>query len=281
MCFNKESAKKVLITGSSGFVGSFLLLFLRKEGYLVQPFTKESCEEGCYAVIHLAGESLSKGCWTKKKKEEILRSRVEGTEELTRFLSKLQNPPKVFISASAVGYYGDSEKQLTEESNAGSGFLATVCQKWEKAALFLEKAEVRVVLARFGYILSSRGGMLKALLPIFRLGLGGKMGSGLQFVPWVALEDVARSFCHILTEESVNGPVNIVSPNPVTQEYFAKTLAHFVKRPAFFAIPKWMLLGEKAKSLLLPSLKVLPVKLQKTGFVFRFSTLEKVLEFNL
>lgn len=283
MDFGAVSSKKILVTGGSGFLGSFLVSFLQTEGYFVEPLNRESYSkgslnsnllEGCYAVIHLAGESLSKGFWTAKKKEKILRSRVDGTQNLVKLLAQLQNPPKVFISASAVGYYGDSEKELTEESGPGKDFLAAVCQKWEQAAIPLDELGVRVVLARFGYILSSKGGMLKALLPLFRLGLGGRIGNGLQYMPWIALEDVGRSLCHILENPELKGPVNIVAPNPVMQECFAKTLAHVLKRPCFLSIPKWACLGEKAKALMLPSFKVSPVKLQKTGFVFRFPTLK-------
>ena len=294
MSFSLTCSKRVLVTGASGFLGSFLVSFLPKEGYFVEPLKRESyilagdllskeSLEGCYAVIHLAGESLSRGFWTKKKREEILKSRVEGTQKLTKLLSQLKNPPKVFISASAVGYYGDREEALTEESEAGSDFLSCVCQKWEQAAASncLEEKGVRVVFARFGYILSCKGGMLKALRLVFRFGLGGRIGSGLQFMPWIALEDVGRSLCHILETPVLKGPVNIVSPNPVTQIVFAKTLSSLLKRPCFFGIPKWALLGKKAKALMLPSLKVFPLKLEETGFTFQFSSLKEALRFNL
>ena len=292
MDFNTNASKKVFITGSSGLIGSFLVSFLLKEGYRVIPLSRKAFSgqgdslgveilEGCYAVIHLAGESIAEGVWTAHKKRKILNSRVEGTQNLVKIIGSLENPPKVFISASAVGFYGDREGELTEESSAGQGFLSLVCKKWEEAPCFLEKKEVRVVLARFGYILSAKGGMLKALLPVFRLGLGGKIGSGLQFMPWIAIEDVARALCHILETSELKGPVNIVSPNPVCQEFFAKTLASLLKRPSFFTIPKWILLGEKAKALMLPSLRVIPVKLEKTGFTFRFSFLKEALQFHL
>lgn len=290
---------RVLITGSSGLVGNALSSFLQDRGDVVgklvrkktgginevfwNPKTQEgetSLFEGWDVVIHLAGESLSKGFWTQEKKRKIKESRIVGTANLVKILDHCKNPPKVFISASAVGYYGDREGGITEESSPGEGFLADVCLGWEKAAQDFKNPKTRVVNARFGYVLSAKGGLLKIMKSLFLLGLGGKMGTGKQFMPWVALEDLVRALYHIIEKQELIGPVNIVSPEPVKQEVFAKTLAKVLHRPCFFSIPKELLLGAKAKALILPSLEVYPVKLLKTGFVFTFPSLLQFLQKN-
>lgn len=264
----------ILVTGASGLVGSALTAFLEEKGHVVLPYTRQISMdlEGFDVVVHLAGESISSGFWTKTKKKKIWESRVEGTKKLVSALNVLKKPPKLFISASAVGYYASSDAAQNEESPPGSGFLSSLCLEWEKASSCFIGRSIQV---RFGYILSSKGGILKALLPLFRLGLGGKMGSGKQFFPWVALEDVVRALYYIMEEETIKTPVNIVSPSPMPQEEFAKLLAKALRRPSFFSIPKWLLLGEKARELILPSLCILPCRLEKSGFIFSYKMLSE------
>lgn len=289
--FNKPlllTPSKVLITGASGLVGVALTSFLQKKGHVVGKVVRKrrgepnevlwdsktgegdlSLFEGWDVVVHLAGESLAKGFWTKEKKRKILESREVGTLNLVRVLDSLKTPPKLFISASAVGYYGDRQGAITEESTPGQGFLPTVCLAWETAAKSLKNQGVRVVVARFGYILSSKGGFFKTMRSLFLWGLGGKMGGGEQFLPWITIDDLLRAIEHIIEKQELYGAVNLVSPEPVRQKVFAKTLAKLLRRPCIFSLPKRILLGEKAKALITPSLEVYPVKLQKTGFVFK------------
>lgn len=270
----------VLITGSSGLVGSALCAFLRSKGHKVEALprnfelSKDSCPD---AVIHLAGESISNGFWTKKKKEKILQSRVEKTRDLVEKLSHLKQPPKVFISASAVGIYKDSQEEITEDSPTGKGFLSKVCIQWEREASLLTKAGTRVVFTRFGLILSGKGGMLPLLRTMFFFGLGGIMGDGKQYMPWVSLYDVVRAIEYILGAQAINGAVNVVSPQPVSQKCFAKKLAKAMKRPCFFRYPKFLFVDEKTRALVLSSLPVFPEKLEKSGFTFAYSDLESAL----
>ncbi|MBS0627784.1 MAG: TIGR01777 family oxidoreductase [Verrucomicrobia bacterium] len=280
---------KILITGATGLIGNALSSFLEQKGAVIGKVVRKKTGkagevlwnletgegdiklfEGWDVVIHLAGESLSKGFWTQEKKRKIKESRAAGTSNLVKILDDCKNPPKIFISASAVGYYGNYEGEITEESSPGEGFLSEVCLEWEKAAKSLKNPKTRVVIARFGYVLSTKGGLLKIMKSLFLLGLGGKMGTGKQFMPWVAIDDLVRALYHIIEKEEIRGPVNIVSPEPVRQEVFAKTLAKVLHRPCFFSIPKFLLVGSKAKALILPSLEVYPLKLLKTGFVFTF-----------
>ncbi len=284
---------RVLVSGSSGFIGKALCRFLVTKGCLVtrlvrkekknvpcvlwNPETREGKLEdfeGFDAIIHLAGENLATGMWTSSKKTRILESRKKGTEFFVSLLKQLKSPPKVFLSASAIGYYGSSSFPVTEESNAGAGFLSKVCCLWEEASKSLESFAIRTVHARLGIVISVHGGMLKKILPIFQLGLGGKIGDGKQMISWISLEDVMDSFYHILTKDIVKGPVNIVSPFPVSQETFAKTLAKVLSKPCFFSIPRFLFLGEKAKELILSSIEVRPLRLEETGYAFLFPKLE-------
>ena len=248
-----NTSLKVLVSGSSGFIGKCLCQFLLKKGFRVVHLVREKRSnfssvlwdpeaekanledfEGFDAVIHLAGENLATGIWTSSKKKRILESRKKGTEFLVSLLKQLKSPPKVFLGASAIGYYGSSSSVKTEESPSGNGFLAEVCRVWESASDPLESLGIRTVHSRLGVVISSQGGMLKKLLPIFRWGLGGKIGDGKQKISWVSLEDVLGAFYHILMEESLRGAVNIVSPFPVSQEYFAKALSKVLFKPCFF-----------------------------------------------
>jgi len=276
---------RIFVTGSSGLIGKALCRFLETKGHQVQGLKRNNSNldvlEGADALIHLAGENLSKGLWTKNKKKKIYDSRIEGTKSLVQGLAHLQNPPKVFIAASAVGYYKEQKGSIDENSLPGNSFLSLVCKDWEEASQRWDHPLTRVVIARFGYVLSKEGGLLQALKPVFSLGLGAVMGGGEQFMPWVDIEDLVRALEFILEHKEIEGPVNITAPNPVTNRKFSKVLAKILRRPCFFSIPKWLILGEKMKSLILPSLEVYPTKLQKNGFQFLFNQIEESLTHQL
>ncbi len=237
--------------------------------------------EGFDAVVHLAGESIAEGRWTDEKKKRIKDSRVRGTQLLGDALANLSQPPSIFISASATGYYGDrGEELLTEESAPGNDFLADVCVEWERATDIARKSGLRTVNARFGIILDPHGGALKKMLPPFRMGIGGRLGDGKQWMSWIALADVVEALRFVLTNESVDGPINFVAPNPVRNSEFTKTLGKVLSRPTFFPIPAFglrLLFGEMADALLLSSQRVEPARLKAAGYEFRFGTLESAL----
>jgi uncharacterized protein (TIGR01777 family) len=295
-----QNRSRILVSGSHGLIGSALVLQLEKLGHQVIRLTrsKEPREneitwnpeagviaqaelEGFEAIIHLAGENIASKRWTEEQKQKLFMSRVRDTWLLSKAISRLSQKPKTFISASACGFYGDrGEERLTEASSKGEGFLASVCEKWEDAILSLEKDGVRLVHPRFGIALSSNGGVLAKMLPIFRLGLGAKLGSGKQYMSWIALDDLACALVHILDHEEIKGAVNFCSPNPVPQEVFAKTLAKVLHRPAFLWLPAPLLrliFGEMADELLLTSQNVYPEVLLKSGFHFEHPTLEEAL----
>jgi hypothetical protein len=212
------------------------------------------------------------GRWTLHKRQKILRSRVEGTQQLVDALVHLQSPPKLFISASAVGFYGDrGDEQLTEESGAASTFLSDVCYQWEEVAKRLAPQGVRVVHTRFGIVLGPGGGILSKLTLPYRLGLGGRLGSGRQWVSWISLRDLVRGIIYLIEQPSLSGPINFAAPHPVRQIDFASALAHALHRPAWFAQPVWLLrilFGRMADELLLASQRVFPIKLLQSGFEF-------------
>lgn len=285
---------KILVSGASGFIGRPLVEFLSSQGHTVIKLIRSKDRslfpgsigwnpeegraapgdfEGFDAVIHLAGEPLSFGRWTRRKKEKILFSRTLGTHLLSQILAQLLRPPRVFISASAVGYYGDrGEEILTEESGAGRGFLASVCCEWEKASQPLENRGTRGVHARFGMVIGPGGGALQKMLLPYRLGLGGRLGSGKQWISWIDREDLIRAIHFTLEHPSLEGAVNLVSPSPVRQEEFVRTLAKILHRPQLGSLPSWLLrllLGEMADEMLLPSARVQPAKLIDAGFAFR------------
>jgi uncharacterized protein (TIGR01777 family) len=298
-----DEPKRILLSGASGFIGSKLKLLLQLCGHEVVrlvrkkedaakdtvywdpvhgDFQKESFE-GFDAVIHLAGASIAQGRWTKKSKEQFFLSRCRDTWLLSQVLCRLYRPPKTLICASAIGFYGDrKEELLTEESAQGQGFLADLCQKWEKATESIENRGTRVVHTRFGVVLGAQGGMLNKMLLPFRLGLGGKMGSGKQVISWISIDDLIGGIYHVLMKENLQGPVNLVAPGPVTQSEFVQILAKKVHRPAFFHLPAWVLkltLGEMAKEMILSSQKVQPEKLLSTGYEFRTPDLQSALDY--
>jgi uncharacterized protein (TIGR01777 family) len=296
---------KILVTGSTGLVGRALVSALAKEGHsvcrLVRPGTNANDDAGGFnvawnpatgelggaavgpdAVVNLAGASIGGGRWTQKRKEELRASRVETTRALLAAIERMNAKPSVFISASAIGYYGNrGDEELSEDSSAGNDFLAELAKAWEAEALKAEVWRTRVVLARFGIILAKQGGALQKMLTPFRLGLGGRLGSGKQWMSWVALEDVIEILEMAILNSALFGPVNVVAPHPVTNDEFTKTLAGALRRPAIFPAPPFALrlaLGrEMADALLMASQRVVPRKLERLGYVFRQAKLDSAL----
>lgn len=290
----------ILITGSSGFIGSALIPLLIEEGHSIIPLVRRqpSPEErevrwnpesgsidadslaGIDAAVHLAGENLADKRWTPRQKARIRDSRVNGTRLLAETLARLEPRPKVLVCASAVGYYGDrGDEVLTEDSEPGADFLAEATEAWEAAARPATQAGIRVVSLRSAMTLNPAGGPLKRMLPPFRMGLGGKLGNGRQFMSWVSLQDSVRAFHHALITDALEGPVNVTSPSPVTNAEFTKALGRALSRPALFTVPPFALrimFGEVADSLL-GSARMEPAKLLATGFTFQDAELESAL----
>jgi uncharacterized protein (TIGR01777 family) len=233
------------------------------------------------AIVHLAGENIAAGRWTAAQKRRIRDSRVEGTKSLVRSLSRLASPPRVFVCASAIGFYGHRGDELLDESSpSGTGFLPEVCREWEAAAEEAKSFGMRVVETRFGVVLSKAGGALQKMLLPFKLGGGGRIGSGQQYWSWVALPDVVGAIRHAIVTDSLTGPINVVAPNPVSNAEFTHTLANLLHRPAVIPMPAAaarLMLGEMADELLLASARVLPRKLEQTGYAFQFGDLEGAL----
>jgi uncharacterized protein (TIGR01777 family) len=290
---------KILISGATGMIGSALSQELADGGHRVTRLTRSpgsgddagwdpsagevdtSRLEGVDAVVHLAGESIAEGRWTSAKKRRILESRRQGTRLLAETIANLSEPPGVMVSASAVGYYGDRGNELLrEQSGPGNNFLAEVCQVWEGAADPARQAGIRVVHTRFGIVLSPKGGALGTTLPIFKLGGGGRIGSGRQYWSWVALDDIVGSIVHALENDPVEGPVNVGSPNPLTNAEYTKVLGKVLNRPTIFPLPApaaRLALGEIADELLLASARMEPARLKETGYEFRYPELEGAL----
>ncbi len=290
----------VLITGSTGLIGSALVSSLSSQGHRVTPLVRRPPQsqeipwdpekrilvpnriEGFDAVIHLAGDPIAKGRWTPQKKEKIRRSRVEGTQFLAETLRGLKNPPRIFVCASAIGIYGHrGNEPLREESPPGTGFLAEVGQAWEKATTPAVQRGIRTVSTRFGIVLSPKGGALQMMLPIFKIGLGGILGNGQPYMSWVSIEDVVGALQHILLTDSLRGPVNVVSPHPVTNREFTKTLGKVLRRPTIFPVPAFVVrlaFGELADEALLASTRVEPARLLQTGYRFHHPDLEGALQ---
>ncbi|MBI5835584.1 MAG: TIGR01777 family protein [Armatimonadetes bacterium] len=277
----------ILLTGASGLIGTALTAHLAAAGHTVLPLRRSARQAGqrCWepaagrldpdafdgveAVVHLAGESVA-GRWTAARRAAIVESRVVGTRLLAAGMAAEPTRPRVLVSASAVGYYGDrGDELLTESSTPGSGFLADVAVQWEAAADDARAAGIRVVHPRFGVVLSSLGGALPRMLPPFRLGLGGPLGSGRQFMPWISLRDATRALAHLLDSEDVAGPVNLVAPEAVTNGEFSRALAAALGRPALGWVPAAALrlaLGQMAVEMLLGSQRVQPAALLASGF---------------
>jgi uncharacterized protein (TIGR01777 family) len=275
---------KIAITGSHGLIGSALVSRLEAPGHYVTRLHRWPCTaadvEGMDAVIHLAGASIA-GRWTETRRRAIRESRVLGTRSLAQAIAAAARPPAVFISASAIGYYGHRHSEtMQEEHGAGQGFLAEVCDAWEKATLPAQRAHVRVVNLRLGMVLSTAGGALAKMLPPFRLGLGGRIGCGRQYVSWIALEDAVGIIQRALVSKTLDGPVNAVAPYPVTNFEFTERLAQVLHRRARFPMPALvarLVFGEMADELLLASTRVEPIRLIATGYRFQYPLLEGAL----
>ncbi len=290
---------RILISGASGLIGSALSSRLSADGHTIVRLVRRDAKageftwdpaagqldpaafDGCDAVINLSGAGIGDKRWTDDYKAELVSSRIQTTELLANTIAALDNMPSVFLSGSAVGWYGDrGDERLDELSVPGSDFLSDLCQQWEAATLVAEKAGVRTVHLRTGVVLSASGGALKKQLPLFRLGLGGRFGSGHQWQSWISIDDEVGAIAHLLSAD-VCGPVNLTAPEPVTNTEFTSTLAKVLHRPALLPVPlfapKIMLGGELVESLLLSSQRVLPTALQRSAYEFRHPTLEAAL----
>ncbi len=291
---------RVLVSGSTGLIGSQLVLLLARRGHTVVRLVRgipAAGEEpvrwdpaagalagedlhGIDAAVHLAGEPIVRR-WTPARKRRVRESRIEGTRLLSQTLARLDPRPKVLVSMSAIGYYGDrGDEELTEESPPGRGFLPEVAGDWEAATGAAVSGGIRVVLPRLGVVMTPRGGALAKMLPAFRLGLGGRLGSGDQFISWISLEDALRGICFALETGSLSGPVNLVGPGPVTNREFTAALARVLRRPALAPVPAVLLelaLGDMARELLLASTRVRPHALIESGFSFRHTDIYNTL----
>lgn len=292
-------ALDIAITGSSGLIGRALMSLLENRGHRVHPIVRTPPKEhqigwrpdaghidhrrleGLDAIIHLAGENIADRRWTPAQMTRIRASRVAGTDLLARTLAGLDRPPRTLLSASAIGYYGDAgDRLLDETADAGTGFLAEVGQAWENATRPAAEAGIRVAVMRTGVVLSPTGGALAKMLPVFRAGLAGRLGSGRQWMSWISLDDAVGAIHHLLLDD-VSGPVNLVAPAPVTNAEFTRTLARLLRRPAFLPVPAVALrivVGRLADEALLASTRVLPGRLLEQGYAFHHPTLHEALQ---
>ena len=283
------------ITGGTGFIGQAVQEAARERGDSVLLFSRSGGDgtdrrkfsltepldiSGCEGLVHLAGESIM-GLWTQKKRRRILESRVEGTRRLVEGIAAAAVKPKVVVSASAIGFYGDTgDRVADEDSPAGTGFLAEVTQAWEAEALKAETFGVRVVRLRIGFVLGSNGGAMKLIEPVFRACLGGRLGSGRQWMSCIEVHDLSTIVVESLHNESLHGPVNAVMPEPVTNRDFTKLAASAAGRPAFFPVPAWvlrLLLGDLSH-LLLDSQRIAPSRLKSVGFPYRAGTVQEAVK---
>ncbi|MCA1565577.1 MAG: TIGR01777 family oxidoreductase [Acidobacteria bacterium] len=296
---------KIIVTGSSGLIGSALVGALIARGDEVTCLVRTAAHarradgarevlwnpargeldaaelEGHDAAVHLAGDPIAEGRWTAEKKRRIRDSRVQGTTLLAATLAQLKTPPRTLLSASAVGYYGDRGQEiLTEASAPGADFLSGVCREWEGSTGSAQAVGIRVALLRFGVVLSGKGGALVKMLTPFKLGVGGKIGSGEQYMSWIALDDAIGAILHALAHEELAGAVNVVAPQPVTNGEFTKTLGGVLNRPAVFAVPAFaarLAFGEMADAALLASQRAEPARLKATNYEFKYPELEGAL----
>lgn len=294
---------RLLITGASGLIGKALQSSFKEKGYEMLLASRSEAKDAQHiqwsaetgfdegdlkqleeldAVIHLAGENVSGLRWTDEKKKAIRDSRVFGTRSMIETFDKLKQKPKVFISGSAIGFYGDrGNEELTETSAAGKTFLAEVCKEWEAESRRAEDQGIRTVLLRTGIVLSKDGGALAAMLTPFKLGVGGVIGDGKQWMSWVSIDDVVGIINYVLENENVRGAVNLAAPVPVTNEEFTKTLGSVLYRPTFLPLPEFaihMIFGEMGDALLLDSTRVIPKRLQEAGYEFKYTDLKTAIE---
>lgn len=291
---------RILITGGSGFVGRELCARLHEQGHEllvvsrnpeqarrvlptgsdVRPDVQSFAERQPEAVINLAGESIAEGRWSEAKKQRLIDSRLQTTQAIVALCGQLEQPPQVLLSASAMGYYGDQgERDVTEQTPPHPEFVHELCARWEEAAREAEAYGVRVARVRIGLVLDRDGGTLAKLLPLFRLGLGGPLGSGQQYMPWIHRTDLVRIFLFLLEQEALDGPFNAAAPEPVTNATFTRTLARRLRRPAILPAPAPMLrlvFGEMSR-ILLTGAKMRPQRLQEAGFTFQYPTLDEAL----
>lgn len=296
---------RVIITGSTGLVGRALVRSLLADGHEVTRLVRGGAQgfrapgtaavhwnpergeidaqalEGHDAAVHLAGEPIGEGRWDDEKKRRIIESRVKGTRLLAETLAGLSAKPPVLVSASAVGFYGDrGDEVVREESASGTDFLSEVCREWEKGTLAASQAGIRVVHVRIGVVLDAEGGALPRMLTPFKLGVGGRVGSGRQYMSWITLEDLVGVMRRAMEDETLRGPVNAVAPGPVTNADFTKALGHALGRPTIFAVPAFaarLAFGEMADALLLSGVRVEPARLKEAGFQFKHPEIEEAL----
>lgn len=289
---------KILIGGASGFIGKALTSYLQKSHDVFTLVRHKEQVDSTHifwdisalkietdndfdVIINLAGDNVGSGRWTASKKEAILNSRVNATKTIARFFSLSKKPPSVVINASAIGYYGSrGDEVLTETSSKGPGFLADVCEQWERALLPIKDRGVRTVFLRTGVVLGKEGGVIKRLTMPFKLYLGGTLGTGNQYMSWIDIRDVVSSIDYIMLHPSIEGPVNIVAPNPVTNKVFTEKFAKSLHRKALLPVPESIVkivFGEMGEELLLSSDKAIPKKLLDHGFQFRFPLIESSL----
>ena len=293
------STMRMLTTGASGLIGGALGASLAAAGHEVVRLVRRQPEsaaeiawnpsssqidapalEGFDAVIHLSGENIGAGRWTAARRQRIRDSRVASTTLLSGALGKLRQPPAVLVSASAIGYYGDTAGAADETAPAGSGFLSEVTSAWEQAAEPARAAGIRVAHARLGPVLSAEAGMLKRLLPVFRMGAGGVVGSGAQSISWIGLADAVSALQFLVSNGQAHGPINVVAPGPATNREFTRTLAAVLRRPAFVPVPGFairLLFGEMGDQLILKGKAVIPARLTELGFQWLEPTLEGAL----
>ncbi len=299
---------RIVIAGGSGFLGRALTVALTQDGHSVIILSRGEASiprsmrapavatwtpngevgawaealEGAEAVVNLAGESIAEGRWTAAKKARVLESRVLATRSLARAIAHVSHKPRVFVSGSAVGFYGPlGDEVATEERRNGSDFLAQVCAAWEEEAAAADSAMTRVACIRTGLVLDARGGALPRILLPFRFGAGGRLGSGRQYWPWIHVDDWVRLVRFTIDTPGVVGPVNVTAPNPVTNAEFTRALGRVLKRPAFMPAPAFALrlaLGEMADALLLAGQRAVPVKAERLGFVFTYREVSDALQ---
>ena len=298
----QQEPLRILISGASGLLGSTLIPFLTTGGHHVMPLVRRlpNKKKGeiqwdpansrldldhagpIDAVIHLSGENIGEGHWTQEKKKRIINSRTKSTRLIAETISKMKTPPKVFVCASAIGYYGDRKNTLLDESDPpGNDFISEVCHTWEASTDAAVRAGIRTASLRIGIVLSPIGGALGKLLLPFRIGIGGKISTGQQYMSWISIDDAIGAIYHVLFDSRISGPVNLVSPNPATNREFTQKLAKVLSRPAYFTVPKAAIeifFGEMGRETILSSTRVKPGVLSETGYSFRHPDLEGALK---